>query len=101
MTKLKGTVLYTKRDDKIAGRWFGFITPLGCNGNIDREQNVWFGPRELDGVSVVEKNDVVSYLLDDGPRRHQGPRARVKSVRVLHEADRPDVLTLHGADEYR
>ena len=97
--KFEGTVLYVKHDDMVQGRWFGFITPLGCNGNIDREQNVWFGPKELDGVSV-EKGDVVSYLLDDGPRRHQGPRARVKSVRVLHEADRPEIFTHRGADEY-
>ena len=97
--KFEGTVLYVKHDDMVQGRWFGFITPLGCNGNIDREQNVWFGPKELDGVSV-EKGDVVSYLLDEGPRKHQGPRARVKSVRVLHEADRPEIFTHRGADEY-
>jgi cold shock CspA family protein len=97
--KFEGTVLYVKHDDMVPGRFFGFITPLGCNGNIDREQNVWFGPKELDGESV-EKGDVVSYLLDEGPRKHQGPRARVKSVRVLHEADRPEIFTHRGADEY-
>jgi cold shock CspA family protein len=96
---LKGKVLYWRpNDDGIRG--FGFITPLGCNGIVDRERNVWFGPRQLDGASV-EGGDLVSYELDDAKRRHKGPRA--KTVRVLHEktTHRDEAITTHhGADEY-
>jgi cold shock CspA family protein len=91
---LKGKVLYTKQNDD-GKRWFGFITPIGCNGTVDRERNVWFGPRQLDGASV-EKGDLVSYELAESPRKNKGPRAR--HVRVLHEAEA--ITTHHGADEY-
>ena len=92
MTTLKGKVLYWKpNDDGIRG--FGFITPLGCNGMIDRDKNLWFGPRELDGASV-EAGDVVSYEINDERRKHTGPRA--KHVRVLHKSE---VTTLPGCDE--
>jgi cold shock CspA family protein len=98
MSLLKGRVLYYREDN---GKGYGFIVPIGLDGKKDRDRNVYFSPKELQGASV-EKGDRVGYELDPTPRegkyrQYEGPRAKI--VRVLD--DRDDIVTLHGADEYR
>jgi cold shock CspA family protein len=91
--KFTGTVIYTKLNDDCS-KGFAFIKP---DGATDRSENVWFGSSALQGISV-EKGDVVTFVYTNGKHLHEkGPSA----YRVWVTEPAEQIMTHHGADEYR
>jgi cold shock CspA family protein len=92
MTTIKGTILYWKAHED--GTGFGFIVPVGCNGHIDKEKNVYFN--SIEGGTTPRAGDRVEFELNTLLRK-KGPRA----FKVWLSDDGQQVTTLHGAEEYQ
>jgi cold shock CspA family protein len=72
---------------------FGFIEDEAAPGN--REANVWFGPRALNGLTV-KAGDRVVYELSPIFKKDKGPQA----ARVwLRDDNREEITTLQGIDD--
>jgi hypothetical protein len=82
--KLHGVVVFLKEAGDVT---YGFIEPAGSDGS--RENNVWFGTRATQGLSV-ERGDTVDYVLS----KRQGNRPCLHAFRVFVRT--PAVTTLVG-----